>query len=168
MGDATLTLRPADETALGYVETLLDANGLPSGDVRERPGAFFVAYRDGEDRACAERVGIGGIEVVDGEPVDGAGGTGEATERPGLLRSVVVERSSRGRGYGAALCAALERRARDEGVGTLYLLTTTAAEFFSARGFTEIERDDAPAAIRRTTQFADRCPATATCMRKRL
>jgi amino-acid N-acetyltransferase len=176
MGDVTVTLRPADETTLGYVEALLDANDLPSGDVREKPEVFFVASRDGGDGAGDERVGVGGIETVSGatevvgrvETVDGTDGSAGTTESPGLLRSVVVEQSVRGNGYGTALCAALERRARAEGVETLYLLTTTADDFFAARGFTEIERSDAPAGIRRTTEFADLCPATATCMKKRL
>jgi amino-acid N-acetyltransferase len=53
-------------------------------------------------------------------------------------------------------------------VGTLYLLTTTAREFFADRGYAEVERTEPPEAIRATTEFADLCPSTAACMRKRL
>jgi N-acetylglutamate synthase-like GNAT family acetyltransferase len=37
---------------------------------------------------------------------------------------------SRGNGYGKALVAHVERHARSQGVTDVYLLTTTAAEFF--------------------------------------
>ncbi|WP_121820223.1 arsenic resistance N-acetyltransferase ArsN2 [Halostella salina] len=146
MSDALLTLRPADD-ALDYVETLLAANDLPTADVREKPDCFYVAS-DGD-----ERVGVGGVER-DGDA--------------GLLRSVVVDRSARGEGYGAALCEALEAEASADGVGTLYLLTTTAAAFFAARGYEVVERDAAPTALRGTAEFDDLCPAAATCMRKSL
>ncbi|ELY36491.1 arsenic resistance N-acetyltransferase ArsN2 [Natronorubrum tibetense] len=147
MSGATLTLRRADKRELAYVESLLDANELPSADVRTSPARFYVGY------AGDERVGVGGLESC---------GT------DGLLRSVVVERSARGNGFGTALCDALERRTRADGVETLYLLTTTATDFFAERGYAELERADAPDAIRETTQFDDLCPASATCMRKYL
>ena len=147
MSGATLTLRRADERERSYVETLLDANELPTADVRTTPARFYVGY------VGDERVGIAGLES------DGT---------DGLLRSVVVEQSARGNGFGTALCDALERRARADGVETLYLLTTTAADFFADRGYEELERADAPAAIRATTEFDELCPASATCMRKQL
>jgi amino-acid N-acetyltransferase len=149
MPDTSLRLRRATAVdALPYVETLLTAHGLPSVDVRSTPAAFYVALDDDDDR-----VGVGGVEP-------------HGTD--GLLRSVVVEPSVRGEGYGGDLCAALEDRARTDGIDTLYLLTTTAAGFFGARGYEPIDRADAPPSIRSTAQFDDLCPATATCMRKRL
>jgi len=144
--ETTVTLRRADD-ALEYVETLLAGANLPTGDLRSTPGRFYVALEDGN------RVGVGGLELYGSD---------------GLLRSVVVEPSTRGNGLGTAICGALEDRARDEGVETLYLLTTTAAEFFADRGYREIDRDDPPAAIRETTEFAELCPSTATCMRTSL
>lgn len=147
MSGATLALRRADEPDLSYVETLLERNDLPAADVRSKPECFSVAY-DGD-----ARVGVGGLEVR---------GT------VGLLRSVAVERSARGEGYGTAICEALERRARDDDVDALYLLTTTARDFFADRGYESVDRSAAPAQIRETTEFADLCPASAACMRKTL
>jgi len=144
---ADLALEIAGETDLDYVETLLEDEGLPSADVRSGPAEFYVAT------AGTERVGVGGIEHA-----------GSA----GLLRSVVVEPRLRGRGYGRAVCERIEDRASADGIETLYLLTTTAAEFFADRGYREIDRDDPPAAIRETTEFAEFCPSTATCMRTSL
>ncbi|WP_226011909.1 arsenic resistance N-acetyltransferase ArsN2 [Halomicrobium salinisoli] len=147
MDDAAFTLRPVDNADLSYVETLLEANGLPSRDVREKPECFYVARRG------TDRIGVGGVE---------AHGT------DGLLRSLVVEQSARGEGVGAAICDRLEANARADGVERLYLLTTTASSFFANRGYAEIDRSTAPDAIRRTTEFTDLCPESAICMRKRL
>lgn len=147
MSEATVTLQPADDTTLSYVETLLAENDLPTRDVQANPDWFYVGYVDGDP------VGVGGIEAY---------GT------DGLLRSVVVERSARGNGFGAALCDALETEARADGVETLYLLTTTVPGFFASRGYVVIERAAAPAAIQGTTEFDDLCPSTATCLKKSL
>lgn len=147
MTEASFTVRRATEAELDQVEALLDANDLPSADVRAKPDCFFVAD------AGADVVGVGGVEIH---------GT------HGLLRSVAVAASDRGRGYGSAICDELENHARREEVETLFLLTTTAASFFRERGFAEIARDEAPTSIQHTTQFVDLCPASATCVGKDL
>jgi len=147
MSTPSITIERADRAALVRLEELLSANGLPSGDVRTAPGQFFLA-RDGTGL-----VGAGGVETYGSD---------------GLLRSVVVAESNRGEGYGTALCDALEDYARSQGVGTLYLLTTTAAAFFRERGYEEISRAAVPPCIQGTAEFADLCPSSATCMRKRL
>jgi amino-acid N-acetyltransferase len=147
VSDERLSLEPVGRDRVAYVERLLTANDLPAEDVASKPEWFYVARRDGE------RVGIGGLEVY---------GT------DGLLRSVVVEERVRGEGLGVALCERLESEAAAAGIETLYLLTTTAAEFFAGRGYEATVREDAPATIRDTTEFADLCPSRATCMRKSL
>lgn len=147
MTSTEITLRPAAAEDLDRVEALLEANDLPSGDVRAIPDCFFVAESEGAV------VGVGGVE---------------ARGSAGLLRSVVVREPNRGEGYGRTLCAALEDRARAAGIETLYLLTTTAAAFFRRNGYEAIPREEAPTGIRETTQFTDLCPDSATCMRKAL
>lgn len=146
-GDRTVLLTEADAADLDRVEALLAANGLPTSDLRSGSGRFYLA-RDGD-----AVVGAGGVER------DGS---------DALLRSVVIEESSRGEGYGTALCTALEERARREGVETLYLLTTTAAGFFERLGYEAVDRESVPSAIRSTTEFADLCPSSATCLCKRI
>jgi amino-acid N-acetyltransferase len=147
MADASLQLEPAGQSRLDDVERLLAANDLPSADVRSGPAQFYVAAAGGDV------VGAGGLELYDDA---------------GLLRSVAVRESEQGNGVGTAISEGLEKRARAEGVAVLYLLTTTAAEFFAARGYEAVDRSEAPPAIRETTQFEDLCPATAVCMRTRL
>ncbi|WP_254840318.1 arsenic resistance N-acetyltransferase ArsN2 [Natronomonas marina] len=141
------SIHPATDDELGYVESLLDAADLPTADVRSGDATFYLARRGGE------RVGVGGLEVHGAD---------------GLLRSLVVEESARGEGIGNALCTGLEGEAGRAGVGTLFLLTTTAAAFFAARGYERVERSAVPTAIRGTAQFGELCPATATCLRKGL
>lgn len=83
-----------------------------------------------------------------------------------LLRSMVVANAWQGRGAGRQLTVAAEAFAQRGGAKKLYLLTTTAAHFFSAVGYRAISRDDAPLAIQETTQFKSLCPSTATLMSK--
>ncbi|WP_276254137.1 arsenic resistance N-acetyltransferase ArsN2 [Halomontanus rarus] len=147
MSGVTVTLQPADDSTRSHVETVLEENDLPSRDVRSKLDCFYIGY-DG-----ADTVGVGGIEI-------------RGTD--GLLRSVAVERSARGKGFGTAICEALETEARAEEVETLYLLTTTAPEFFAEQGYAAIDRTGAPGPIQQTTEFDDLCPTTATCMKKSL
>lgn len=132
---------------LDVVESLLADTGLPTEDVRAKPDRFRVAVVDGTP------VGVGGLEPL---------GT------HGLLRSVAVVPSERGLGYGGQIVDALEAEAREAGVGSLYLLTTTAAGFFADRGYERVDRAAVPSSVRGTTQFAELCPASATAMLKRL
>ncbi|MFW6382934.1 MAG: hypothetical protein ACOCZD_02725 [Haloferacaceae archaeon] len=59
-------------------------------------------------------------------------------------------------------------RARNDGLGAVYLLTTTAADFFADLGFEPVDREAVPEPIRQSAAFADLCPSTATCMRRDL
>lgn len=88
--------------------------------------------------------------------------------RVGLLRSLVVHPSHRGLGLGGAMVAQLERRARVAGVEELYLLTTSAAAFFEARGYRPLDRSQVPSSVAASTEFRSLCPASAVCLCKHL
>lgn len=105
--------------------------------------------------------------AVDGDAIVGVVGL-ERCGNDALLRSLAVHPACRSSGLGAQLAGAIEQHAREAGVTSLYLLTTTAADFFSRRGYSVIARQDAPAALQRTTEFSTLCPSQATCMRKQL
>lgn len=85
-----------------------------------------------------------------------------------LLRSLAVAEAARGRGCGKALVAEAQNYAQAQGVRTLYLLTTTAADFFARLGYARVERNTAPEQIQRTKEFADLCPESAALMIKQL
>src|SRR5512135_2374721 len=103
------TIRPALPGDLPAVLALLEAAGLPRAGVSEWLPRFVVGERGGAVVAAA------GLEVYG---------------RAGLLRSVVVSPELRGSGLGAALTDRIAADAAAAGVRVLYLLTTTAAEYF--------------------------------------
>ena len=86
----------------------------------------------------------------------------------GLLRSLVVHPSYRGKGLGMRLTREVESFAQEKSIKTLYLLTTTAAEFFPKLGYQVIQRDRAPMSIANTEEFKTICPVSAVCLFKNL
>jgi amino-acid N-acetyltransferase len=142
-----LTLQPATGDDLATVVDLLGAADLPHEDVRAAEARFYLAYAD--DRRDADPVGAAGLERCGDD---------------GLLRSVVVAEPHRGEGHGSAVVDAVLAEARAAGVDRIYLLTTTAADFFEDRGFERLPGGDVSGAIRETREFRKLCPDSATCM----
>jgi amino-acid N-acetyltransferase len=85
-----------------------------------------------------------------------------------LLRSLAVAADHRQRGLAGQLLAALEQQALADGHRQVFLLTTSAQDFFAARGFRPLPRATVPAGIAATAQFQSLCPASAVCMVKEL
>lgn len=137
--------RPGD---LAEIRALLQGERLPQEDLTAAHLEHFVVLRDGA--AIAAVAGF------------------ERHGRHGLLRSVAVAPALRERGLGAALVEAIETQARALQLEALYLLTTTAAEFFARRGYRRIERGAAPQPVQASREFSALCPSTATCMVKAL
>ena len=130
---------------LGGVRRLLTEAGLPTEGLADQfPAGYAVA------ESAAGLAGAAGIEVY------------EAT---GLLRSVVVSPGLRGTGLGKALVADRLAWARGRGLEVVYLLTTTAADFFAALGFERLPREAAPSPIRASREYASVCPGTSVLMR---
>jgi N-acetylglutamate synthase-like GNAT family acetyltransferase len=141
------TLRSATEDDWPAIEGLLRANHLPVAGFLESVGAAVVAT-DG-----AAIVGAAGVELY----AEGA-----------LLRSVVVSEAARGQRLGHRLTQAALDAAAARGVGEVFLLTTTAEEFFPKLGFTRIDRASVPASVQQSVEFRGACPASAVAMRRRL
>jgi amino-acid N-acetyltransferase len=137
-------VRPAMAADYPGVIVLLEAAGLPTAGVPRTLADFLVADAgDGLAGAIGlERYGSGG-----------------------LLRSAVVRPGDQGTGIGAMLVQALLERARDGGLREVYLLTTTAERWFPRFGFTPIEREQVPDAVRASVEFREACPASAAVMR---
>lgn len=143
-----IRIRPALAGDLDAVHQLLTGASLPVDGIAEHfPEGFAVA------------------EV--GERIVGAEGV-ECHGDDGLLRSAVVHPEWRGRGIGELLTVDRLRWAREAGRRELWLLTTTASAFFPRFGFVETDRHLASDALRRSREFAESCPASATAMRLRL
>lgn len=130
------------------VSALLAACDLPVADLRvDGDVCFFGARHEGE------LLGVIGIEI-----------RGDV----GLLRSLAISAAHRGNGLGQKLVADAEAWAAHFGLKTLYLLTTTAGNFFERLGYVELSRSEAPRAITETPQFAGLCPASSIFMGKGL
>lgn len=142
-----ITLREPSERDFPAMEQLLRSAKLPVDGVKDSLDSFVVAEKDGKV------VGLAGVERCG---------------RYGLLRSVAVDPQMRGRGIGRALIERLIADSRDEEIPDLYLLTTTAEEYFPAFGFTKIDRDATPAEVQNTSEFKDLCPSSAVVMRRSL
>jgi amino-acid N-acetyltransferase len=131
----------------GELLALMERARLPTDGLSSHLDAAFVA-REG-DRV----VGSVAIELY----ADG-----------GLLRSVAVDAECRGTGLGARLTSAAIDDAQQRQLPALYLLTTTAENFFPRFGFERITRDEVPASVQESIEFRGACPASAIVMRKRL
>jgi amino-acid N-acetyltransferase len=127
---------------------LLQSSGLPVSDLTAAHLSNF--FYSG---SAADPDGLIGLELYGMEA---------------LLRSLVVAPALRSAGVGGALLDHAESYARGAGVRSIFLLTTTAESFFSARGYVLADRATAPATIRASREFACICPASAAFMLKHL
>lgn len=126
--------------------TLLQQQKLPTSDIDEDKLLYLLM--DGETA-----IGTAGLEIFD----DYA-----------LLRSVSVIKEQQGKGYGKVINDEIEKYARESGINCMYLLTTTAKDFFVKQGYCVIKREDSPAAIQQTAEFTSLCPSTAAVMKKKI
>ncbi len=142
-----MKIRNAKDTDLGAVEHLLSENDLPVDGVEENFSSFVVADDNGKI------VGAVGLEKFG--PV-------------ALLRSAVVSNEHRGSGIGRKLVEHILERAEKDGVEELFLLTTTAEDYFPRFGFARTTRSAVPAAVKASPEFRGACPDTALVMTRRI
>jgi amino-acid N-acetyltransferase len=138
----------AAATDKGQIKDLLSENDLIYEDITSSHLKHFLILR--EDTLL---LGVVGLEVLD---------------RFALLRSLAVKSNYRNKEIGSKLLKAAEDYAQSFNVETLYLLTTTADEFFAKHGYEKADRNSAPASVHKTTEFCSLCPSTAVCMIKNL
>lgn len=136
-------LRKARVSDLPAVLGLLEDAGLPTVGVAESLSTFVVACGEGAI------MGVAGLEIHGSD---------------GVLRSVAVDPSWRGRGLGMRLTERVVESARSAGLRRLYLLTTTAEGYFPRHGFLRIERGSASPAVQQSVEFREACPASAVAM----
>ncbi|GJQ21631.1 MAG: hypothetical protein HBSIN02_19860 [Bacteroidia bacterium] len=142
-----MTLRRAEASDVEDMVRLLKDNDLPSADIGEHLENVLVAWDDGR------LIGMVGAEYS---------GT------DALLRSLAVEKASRGQGLGIALSKAILSLMKERGVQRAALLTTTAEGFFRKQGFVAVSKDRIPEIVRSSKEFRLYCPSTAVCMIKEL
>ena len=136
--------RPDD---IAGVIDLLKQSKLPLDDI-ERHAATMVVAKD-----TGRVVGSAALEVY----ADGA-----------LLRSVAVASELQGHGLGRRLTNAALELAQELRMPALFLLTTTAENYFPAFGFERIDRSAVPSSVQASVEFTSACPSSAVVMRKTL
>ncbi len=142
-----MEIRKANQADLPAVERLLSASDLPLDGVRDNFTSFVVAEDDGQ--------------------ITGAIGL-EKFGSTALLRSAVVSPEHRGSGIGRRLVEQLMARAEEAGIDDLYLLTTTAEDYFPRFGFTRTTRSAVPDAVKSSAEFQGACPESAVVMTRRI
>jgi len=125
-GIPTTSVGPASGGDMDAIRRLLVAALLPSGDVGGPNQRFIVACQNGRVVGCA------GLETF-GED--------------GQLRSMAVHWTSRNSGLGTRLHGRLLFEALQAGVRNLYVVTTTATDFFARQGYRKVQAADVPAGV---------------------
>ena len=134
-----------DQKSLENLQQFLKANKLPFSDLTLE-GSFFVGYLD----ESKQLIGSGGLEFY--------GNTA-------LLRSIAVDERFRGQLLGKKIVENIINKAKDSKIKDLYLLTETAHSYFLKKGFQDVSREDVADVIKKTTEFAQVCPASAVVMK---
>lgn len=143
-----ISIRSATVSNMDAVIELLKNADLPFEDV---PGIFGESF---------------GVAVFN-DNIAGAAGI-ERCGDVGLFRSAAIRADQRGKGIGEALTRNRIEWARRNGLKELYLLTTTAADYFPRYGFEEVPRDSVPAGVAGSSEFTSLCRSTAKVMRLNL
>ena len=125
------------------IQALLKQASLPYQDIKQDHIHFVTKIEENTLIGCAA------IEIQ---------------EEYGLLRSVVVHPDYRTKGVAQELITKLLNYARNQKLHSLYLLTETASDYFKKVGFQQIDRSKAPKPMQKTSEFAELCPTSATCM----
>lgn len=138
-----VSLRAAHAADWAAIASLLESNKLPLDGARQHLSTFVVAVQG------AEVIGVAGAEVY-----------GSVA----LLRSVAVAPGLHRQGVGRQLVSLVLQEAKRRGIGQVFLLTTTAPDYFTRFGFRRIGREQAPAALNASAEFQGACPDSATLM----
>jgi amino-acid N-acetyltransferase len=143
-----VTIEPATVEDGPAILRLLSVAGLPVDGLVDHLDTAVVARAGGR-----VVVGCAALEVY----ADGA-----------LLRSVVVDTNAKGHGIGTQVTTAALNLASALGTPAVYLLTTTAEEFFPRFAFERIGREQVPSGVQMSVEFRSACPSTAIVMRRTL
>lgn len=139
----TVSIGPASGGDLDGIKRLLIGSLLPSRDVGSPRQRFIVATEGGRLVGCA------GLQVAG---------------QDGLVRSMAVHWTRRNAGLGSRLHRRLLFEAALAGVRTLYVVTTTAEDFFAGHGFRKIAAHEVPLELRASEEFTAFVPGGSTVM----
>ncbi len=142
-----LHIRAARVNDRAAIAQLLAHSGLPEAGLDKAISDAFVAEHNGY------LLGVIALERYGSDA---------------LVRSFAVAEGWRKRNAGTQLWSALHQHAKQSGIATFYLLTTTIPELARRAGFETIAREDVPAAVRKSAEFELAGCATAATMRLKI
>jgi N-acetylglutamate synthase-like GNAT family acetyltransferase len=146
MGLPEATIGPARADELDAVLAIITAAELPTAGVSDFfPSGYAVA------RSGSNVVAVAGLEIH-----------GDV----GLLRSLAVLPAQRRAGVARQLVENRLSAAREQSLRAVYLLTTTASDYFRGLGFEDRARTKAPEVLRQSSEFRTVCPESAACLVK--
>ncbi len=143
----SIKVNKASASDYGDAIDLLTSQKLPVSDIDKNLSHFFVVKEN------EKPIGIIGLEIYADN---------------GLLRSMATDPSYRNNGIATALVTQLLGYAKTFGLKDIFLLTETAADFFLKNGFQSLAREDAPAALKKASEFSHLCPSSAILMKKEI
>lgn len=141
-----MNIVPASQNSFSAAITLLKKNNLPTEDID--PGKQLFVIEEGDEVVATVAV--------------------EYDYNSALLRSLSVAEEKRGLGLGKELVDFIEDYMNKQDVQAIYLLTTTAADFFQKRGYKIIDRSNVPEFIQNTREYSVLCASSSTLMKKEL
>jgi amino-acid N-acetyltransferase len=142
-----MVIRKARQMDLDDILSLLGMVDLPGDGVSENLKNFFVSTYGKTVIGCI------GLRICG---------------KSGLMRSLAVRPEHRGKGIGKALIRRIFSYAKDKKIFDLYLLTTTAEEYYVKYGFARIQRDAVDPQMLDAPEFKSVCAQAAVCMKKGL
>src|SRR5579875_2052745 len=137
---------PASQNNFSSAIELLKENNLPTEDINPSTELFVL-----EEDNCV----LGTVAV-------------EHNADTALLRSLAVSKEKRNNGLGEKLVCFMEEHLGKSGIQEIYLLTTTASDFFTKRGYEKVNRNHVPLFIKSTVEFSSLCSSSAVVMKKQL
>lgn len=138
----TISIDAAQPQDLPEILRLLARHDLPHAGLADHLDSALVA-RDGVVVGCAA------LELYEGSA---------------LLRSVAVSPELQDQGLGGRLTTAALDMARRHDVQRVYLLTTTAEDYFPRFGFRRIARAEVAPAVHASAEFRGACPESAAVL----
>jgi amino-acid N-acetyltransferase len=142
-GGTTTSFGAASGGDLAAIKRLLVGSLLPSQDVGGAHQRFIVATENGRLLGCA------GLQVAG---------------QDGLVRSMAVHWTRRNAGLGSRLHERLLFEATLAGVRTLYVVTTTAEDFFAGHGFKKVAANAVPPELQASEEFTAFVPGGSSVM----
>lgn len=142
-----LNIQTFEPNALTTVTEFLTTYNLPVSDLTEDNIQLFLAY---DEEELIATIGL------------------EKHENTGLLRSLAVKENYRNLGVADKMMKGFFAVCKSQEISDVYLLTTTAENYFMKKGFLQVDRKSVPSAIRQSREFRSICPASAVAMHRKV